>query len=337
MSPPDDSRWFVAAVACGAALALTPALRGLARRFGLLDRPNQRSSHASVVPRAGGAAIVAAVLGALALCPGFWRGEAAFALLGATALAVLGLADDRFGLSPGLRVAAQLAIAFFIVARVGAPERLPLPPPFDLALGPLGTPFAVLWIVAVVNFFNFLDGIDGLATLQAAITAVGVALASWEAGAVLLAVAVAGAAAGFLPFNWAPASIFLGDVGSYFLGGVLATLPLTAAPEARSSAVLLVALSLWLFLADASFTLARRAGRGARVWEAHREHAYQRLSRRFGHSRVTLGLCGASALLTGIGVAIWRTGQTGAGWAALAFALVLFAGESMAARQVRTA
>jgi UDP-N-acetylmuramyl pentapeptide phosphotransferase/UDP-N-acetylglucosamine-1-phosphate transferase len=337
MSPPGDSSWLVAAVAFAAALVLTPALRGLARRFGLLDRPNPRSSHATVVPRAGGAAIAAAVLGALSLCPGFWQGGAAFALLGALALGVLGLADDRFGLSPGVRITAQLAIAFLIVAKVGAIERLPFPPPFDLALGPLGAPLAVLWIVAVVNFFNFIDGIDGLAALQAAITAAGVALASWEAGAVLLAVAAAGAAAGFLPFNWSPASIFLGDAGSYFLGGLLAALPLMASPEARSSAVLLVALSLWLFLADATLTLARRAARGARVWEAHREHAYQELSQRFGHARVTLGVCGASILLTGMGVVIWRTGETGAAWAALAVALVLFAGESMAARRVRAA
>jgi Fuc2NAc and GlcNAc transferase len=337
MSMSGVSPWSVAGVAFAAALALTPALRGLARRFGLLDRPNTRSSHATVVPRAGGGAIVAAVPAALSLCPGFWQGGAAFALLGALALAGLGLVDDRVGLSPGVRIAAQLAIAFFVVAGVGAPERLPFPPPFDPVLGPLAAPVAMLWIVAVVNFFNFLDGIDGLATLQAAITAIGMALASWEAGAVLLAAAVAAASLGFLPFNWSPASIFLGDVGSYFLGGVLATLPLTAAPEARSSAILLVALSLWLFLADATFTLARRAARGARVWEAHREHAYQRLSQRFGHARVTLGICGASILLTGVGVAIWRTGETGAAWAALALALLLFAAEAAGARRWGTA
>jgi UDP-N-acetylmuramyl pentapeptide phosphotransferase/UDP-N-acetylglucosamine-1-phosphate transferase len=110
-----------------------------------------------------------------------------------------------------------------------------------------------------VNFFNFLDGIDGLAALQTAITACGIALASWDAGTVILAAAVSGAAVGFLPFNWSPASVFLGDVGSYFLGCALATLPLAAPDAGRPGAVLLVGLSLWLFLADASFALARRA------------------------------------------------------------------------------
>jgi UDP-N-acetylmuramyl pentapeptide phosphotransferase/UDP-N-acetylglucosamine-1-phosphate transferase len=264
---------------------------------------------------------------ALTLYPGFWQVSGVSVLLGSIALGAVGLADDRVGLSPALRMTAQLAVALFIVARVGAPERLPFPPPFDPPLGPLGAPVAMLWIVAVVNFFNFLDGIDGLATLQAVITAVGVALASWEAGAALLAVAVAGAALGFLPFNWAPASIFLGDVGSYFLGGVLATLPLTAAPEARSSAILLVALSLWLFLADASFTLARRAGRGARVWEAHREHAYQGC-RHVWHSWVTLP-CAASILLDRGRRDLAHRAD---GRRLTALALVLFAGEWLAAR-----
>jgi UDP-N-acetylmuramyl pentapeptide phosphotransferase/UDP-N-acetylglucosamine-1-phosphate transferase len=326
----------VAGVAFAMALALTPALRTLARRFGLLDRPNQRSSHAGVVPRAGGVAILAAILAALSLAPVFWQGPAATVLLGALALGAIGLADDRFGLPPGVRITAQLAVALYIVASVGPIQRLPFPPPFDPALGALGTPLSVLWIVAVVNFFNFLDGIDGLATLQAAVTAAGIAAASWEAGAVLLAAALAGAAAGFLPFNWSPASVFLGDVGSYFLGCLLAALPLLAAPEARSSAVLLVALSLWLFLADASLTLFRRAARGARVWQAHREHLYQDLSARLGHARVTLALCAASLLLTAIGVGIWRSGTTSVARAALALAIALFAGEWVAARRVRT-
>jgi UDP-N-acetylmuramyl pentapeptide phosphotransferase/UDP-N-acetylglucosamine-1-phosphate transferase len=341
LSPDLKDSWtsplVVAAAAFALALALVPMLRALARRFGLLDRPNQRSSHARAVPRAGGVAVLASVLAALAVVPAFWQGQAATVVLGALALGVLGLADDRFGLPPGARITAQLAVALYIVGSVGPIERLPFPPPFDPPLGALGTPLSVLWIVAVVNFFNFLDGIDGLAALQAAVTAAGIAAVSWEAGAVLLAAALAGAAAGFLPFNWSPASVFLGDAGSYFLGCVLAALPLLAAPQARSSAVLFVALSLWFFLADASLTLARRAARGARVWQAHREHLYQDLSARLGHARVTLSLGAASLLLTAIGVGIWRSGATRAAWAALALALALFAGEWGAARRVRAA
>jgi Fuc2NAc and GlcNAc transferase len=330
------SPFAVAGVAFALAVALTPALRALARRFGLLDRPNPPSSHVSVVPRAGGAAVAGSVLAALAVAPAAWRGRGGVVLLGALALGTIGLADDRFGLPAGVRLVAQLAVALGLVAAVGGLERLPLPAPLDPLLGPLGPPLAALWIVVVVNFFNFLDGIDGLAALQAAITAGGIALASWDASAVLLAAAVSGAAAGFLPFNWSPASVFLGDVGSYFLGCALATLPLAAPDAARPGAVLLVALSLWLFLADASLTLARRALRGARVWEAHREHLYQRLARRFGHARVTLALGAGSAALTAAALASWNQGAAAA-WGTLALALLFFGGEWMAARRAGAA
>ena len=322
----------MAGIALTLALALTPVLRALARRFGLLDRPNPRSSHAGVVPRAGGAAIAVSVLAASALAPVVWREPSVVVLLAALLLGAIGLVDDRFGLSPTARIAAQLAVAALVVGALGGIERLPLPAPLDVALGPIGVPLAMLWIVAVVNFFNFLDGIDGLAALQAVVTAAGVAIAPFEPGAVLLAAALGGAALGFLPFNWSPASVFLGDVGSYFIGCALAALPLTARHDARPGAVLLVALSLWLFLADASLTLARRALRGERVWEAHREHLYQRLARRFGHARVTLALGAGSALITAAALAAAERAPAAGAWAAVALALLLFGSEWAAAR-----
>ncbi len=252
------------------------------------------------------------------------------------ALAVLGLLDDRLSLSAGVRMAAQLVVALAVVLALGGLERLPLPPPLDWPLGALGTPLAALWIVAVVNFFNFLDGIDGLATLQAVVTGSGIAIAAWDPSLALLAGALAGAAAGFLPFNWARASVFLGDVGSYFLGFTLAALPLGAVPEWRSGAVLFVALSLWLFLADATWTLARRGLRGERVHEAHREHLYQRLALRFGHARVTLSIGVASAVLTAVALAALASGSAAWAWAALGLALAFFAAEAAAATTTAT-
>jgi Fuc2NAc and GlcNAc transferase len=328
-----SSPFAVAGVALALALSLTPALRALASRFGLLDRPNPRSSHTSVVPRAGGAAIAISVLAAVALAPIVWREPSVVVLLGALLLGAIGLADDRFGLSATARITAQLAVAALVVGALGGLERLPLPPPLDVALGRMGAPLAVLWIVAVVNFFNFLDGIDGLAALQAVVTALGVAIASFDAGAVLIAAALGGAALGFLPFNWSPASVFLGDVGSYFMGCALAALPLTAPHDARPGAVLLVTLSLWLFLADASLTLGRRALRGKRVWEAHREHLYQHLARRFGHARVALALGAGSALVTAAALAAAQDASAGGAWAVVALALLLFGSEWAATRR----
>jgi Fuc2NAc and GlcNAc transferase len=188
-----------------------------------------------------------------------------------------------------------------------------------------------------VNFFNFLDGIDGLASLQAAITGLGILLAAWDPALSVAAAALAAAALGFLPFNWSPASVFLGDSGSYFLGFVLAALPLAAPDPAGPSAVLFVGLSLWLFLADASWTLVRRAMRGERIHEAHREHLYQRLARRFGHARVTLSIGVASAVITMVAVTALRAGSPQWAWVALAVAVTSFAIEASAASRVRLA
>ena len=202
------------------------------------------------------------------------------------ALAIVGLCDDRFGaeLRPACR--GPDGRGDRVVFALGGFERLPLPPRLDLAAGVWGTPLAVVWIVAVVNFYNFIDGIDGIASLQALITAAGILLAGIDPVAALLAAAVVGAAAGFLRFNWSPASVFLGDAGSYFLGYTLAALPLLAPRQLRSQAALFVAVSLWLFLADATFTLVSRALRGERIYEAHREHLYQKLAQRWGHAPV---------------------------------------------------
>jgi UDP-N-acetylmuramyl pentapeptide phosphotransferase/UDP-N-acetylglucosamine-1-phosphate transferase len=154
-----------------------------------------------------------------------------------------------------------------------------------------------------------------------------VALAGWDPLAVLLAAAVAGAAAGFLPFNWSPASVFLGDVGSYFLGYTLAALPLAAPTGSRSQAVLFVTLSLWIFLADATWTLARRARRGSRWYEAHREHLYQQLALRHGHSRVAAAIGLSSLALTAGALAARRSGEPVWTWAVLALAVALFAAQ----------
>jgi Fuc2NAc and GlcNAc transferase len=339
MSPPFAAPLSSLLTAFVASLVTTPLVRSAAVRWGLLDRPNARSSHQLVVPRGGGVAIVAAVLLALGLAPTpvGARPSAVVPLLGGLALALVGFWDDRRGLTATARLAAQVAVAGAAVSVLGGPARLPFPPPLDLPISPLvGGALALLWVVAVVNFFNFLDGIDGLAAVQAIVTAVGVALIGWDPLAVLIAAGLAGATAGFLPYNWSRASIFLGDVGSYFLGYTLATLPLVAPPALQPQAVLFVALSLCLFLADATWTLVRRAIRGARWYEAHREHLYQQLARRWGHARVAAAIGLGSAALTA--AAAWAFGRPDAWptWAVLALAVLAFAAEWVVVRSERT-
>lgn len=317
-------------VAFLAAVLVTPLVRSAARRWGVLDRPNERSSHTGVVPRAGGVAILVAVGLALAVARGpWWPRPAAVALLaGALVLAAVGLADDRFGLPPAVRLAAHIAVAIGFVSVAGALDRVPLPAPLDMELHALGPALSVLWIVAVVNFYNFMDGIDGLASLQAAVTGVGIAIAAPDPFASFLGAALAGAAAGFLFFNWSPASIFLGDVGSGAMGFTLAALPFLATPDARPPMVLFVAVSLWFFLADATFTLLRRMARGARLHQAHREHLYQRLvSTGWSHARVAGGMGVAAAALTAAGVVALRSSHPAAPWVPVLLAAALFAAE----------
>jgi UDP-N-acetylmuramyl pentapeptide phosphotransferase/UDP-N-acetylglucosamine-1-phosphate transferase len=313
----------------------TGAVRVLAPRLGLVDRANDRSSHVGEIARGGGLGVlVGMVAGSLPFAPPM--PVAAWALIvGAALVAVVGLCDDWHRLSPLTRLAAHVAAALIVVVGTGGLAWLPLPRPLDLPLGAAGTALGVLWIVAVVNFYNFLDGIDGLAAVQAVVTGSGVALAGWDPLAALFGACVGGASAGFLVHNWSPARIFLGDVGSGLLGFCFAALPFLAHPRDRSAAVSFVGLSLFLFLADATWTLLLRARRGERLHQAHRQHLYQRLViAGWSHAQVTALLGFGSLVLTAAALAAWRRREPVWTWAAAGLAVAGFAGELLLARWV---
>jgi glycosyltransferase WbpL len=322
------------AVGFGVTVVLTPLLIAGTRRLGLLDRPQWRSSHTRVTPRGGGLALVAASLFALAVAgEGLSPEEWAF-VAGGLLVAALGLRDDWRSLSPLLRLVGHTAAAALVVVAAGGLRRLPLPPPLDVPLGPLGAPLGVLWIVAVINFYNFLDGIDGLAALQGTVTGLGLLLAGWGPLASAMGAALAGACGAFLLFNWSPARIFMGDVGSGFLGYVFAAAPFLAPPDLRPPATLFVALSLWLFLADATFTLAWRVSRGRPWQEAHRDHLYQHIVMGgWSHRRMTLVLGVGAALLTALALGQWTEGSPASAWAVLSVAMLLFLAEWWLARR----
>jgi Fuc2NAc and GlcNAc transferase len=309
------------------ALVATPLVRAAARRQGLLDHPNPRSSHRTVTPRGGGLAVLLGMAGALAFLPGRWTASPAVLglLAGAVLVALVGLLDDRFGLHPLPRFLCHLAAAGALVAGAGGLGRLPLPAPLDVPTGPLAVPLAVLWVVAVLNFTNFMDGIDGLAGLQGAVTALGLALAGIAPSATLVAAALAGGCAGFLPYNWMPARIFLGDIGSGLVGYTVASIPLLAPAETRPQAVMLAGTSLWLFLADASTCLLGRMAAGERWYEAHRRHLYQRrVAAGATHERVAVEIGVGSVAMTALALHAWHTGDPSPAWAALLLGLVLF-------------
>ncbi|HVZ37159.1 MAG TPA: glycosyltransferase family 4 protein [Polyangiaceae bacterium] len=287
-------------------LCLSAALTGLVRRRalarGILDLPNTRSSHTIPTPRGGGLAIVvAATIGLTTLWVwGVVDSRLALALLGGGAgVALIGYLDDRGSLSVRARIVVHFACAVWAVAVLGG-----LPPiqwgSHAVDLGWAGVLLAVLAIVWMLNLFNFMDGIDGIAGSEAVfVSAAGAALASVGglSGSVPAAASVVAAASvGFLCWNWPPAKIFMGDVGSGYLGYVIAVLALGATRE--NPAMLYVWLILGgTFFVDATVTLISRLLRGERVYEAHRSHAYQRLSRRWrSHRRVTVSVWLANVL-----------------------------------------
>lgn len=299
------------------------------RKRRLLDVPNERSSHTVPTPRGGGGAIllalgVAALLAALAGLPA----PPPVLALGVSAVALVGLWDDWSGKAPwGARLAVHAGAAFLVARDAGGFALLPLPPPLDVSLGPAAVPLAALWIVAVLNFVNFLDGIDALAGLQLAASALvaGLLVGGFWAW---LGPCLAAACAGFLVWNRPPARIFLGDVGSGALGFLLAAAPLAPGEEGLGvgAATFALAISLSPFLFDATFTLLRRLARGERVWAAHRSHVYQRLvATGLSHGAVSARMGLAAALLSAVAVAAARAPDARAGWLALALGAASFA------------
>lgn len=295
------SPWVVVAVAgaaLGLSLALVRAVREVALRRGVLDVPNDRSSHRAPTPRLGGIGILAAVLlPALAASGrlGQLDGTVAAVLLLATVVSLVGLIDDLRGLPPLVRLLVHAATAAIAVGAVGAF------PPAALGLtdGPAGSGVAaavtVLWMAGFINAFNFMDGVDGIAASQALVAAAAWTLVGWwlhEPLMVVLAVAVAAASAGFLVYNWSPATIFMGDAGSALLGFLLAIVPLLGG---SSVPVLVVALPVWPFVFDTAFTLLRRVRRGENLLRAHRSHLYQRLTQCGWTHRQVAGLYAALA------------------------------------------
>ncbi|HEY0334674.1 MAG TPA: glycosyltransferase family 4 protein [Stenotrophomonas sp.] len=273
-----SSLWLWVASLFLLAAAGTWLARGYALRRRLLDQPGERRSHQVATPRGGGIAIVFALLVA-----GLWAAlrwpQAGFSVMGGMVglalVAGVGWWDDHRPLSARLRLAVH-AIASLILG--------------GLVWHASGQAWmgaaTALASVGLINVWNFMDGINGLATSQAALAAA--AFACWLPAPLSWAGwAVAAACLGFLPFNFPRARIFLGDGGSGALGYALAVLFGTCLVQGASLWTLW--LPLGTFLVDAGFTLAARMLSGQRWWEPHAQHVYQRLARRFGHARVTFG------------------------------------------------
>lgn len=295
------SLWLLLPVVLGASLLLTWLLRRYALSRSLMDIPNARSSHSVPTPRGGGVAIVLAYLAVLPVVGYYgWLGwPLVIGLLGAGAwVAIVGFLDDHGHIAARWRLLAHFIGAGWLLAWLPELPALAIfGTVFDLGL--IGYVLAALMLVWLLNLYNFMDGIDGIASVEAITVCVGGALLYALIGIPMLATApllLAAAVAGFLVWNFPPARIFMGDAGSGFLGIILGGLCLQAAwvaPQLLWAWLIL----LGVFVLDATFTLAQRLIRGDKVYEAHRSHAYQYASREYGaHLPVTLAVLAINVL-----------------------------------------
>jgi UDP-GlcNAc:undecaprenyl-phosphate GlcNAc-1-phosphate transferase len=302
-----------AAVTCAA----TPLARALALRTGALDQPNDRKLHKKPIPTWGGVAIIIGFLiaalaaGAVHQMP--LRSLAGIAI-GALLVALIGFVDDRLDLSAKLKLVLQIAsvipllLTGVTIAMISHPffreQSIILPAWASLVV-------TIIWVVAVTNAINLIDGLDGLAAGVAAISCVAlasIALLWGQLAVALLCAALAGAAIGFLPWNWRPASILMGDTGAYFLGYTIAAVTILGAFKmAAAIAIFVPLLVLAVPLLDTALSPLRRLLSGRPALSADRDHLHHRLiGLGLSESRVVLLTYLVTAVCSGIAVWISR-------------------------------
>ena len=296
-----------------ATLALTPVVRAFARRIGAVDHPDgSRKLHHRPVPKLGGIAVFCGFYLAIAVALPYWEGTAAAAaaaslasrcFLPALLILFLGIADDLWPVKPWMKVAIQIVAALLICWHPDL-RIAKLSNPFGMTIGGIGilsVPLTVVWIVLITNAFNLVDGVDGLASGVAFVSIACLFLAAIQlpdSYVPLLIAPLAGALMGFLRYNFAPASIFLGDSGSLSIGFLIAVISL--AGETKSSAAIAVAaplLSLAVPLLETGVSMLRRFLRGQPLSQGDSSHIHHQLLKRgFSARRAALVLYAGAAL-----------------------------------------
>lgn len=325
-------RWFyLFLIAMSAVFVLAPASAWLAVRIGAMDVPNDRKVHTVPVPRIGGAAVYLAFMAAVLRNQQFSR-EIFGIMLGGTIIFALGFLDDWKGLSARARIfwqaAAALTVTFF-----GLKLSLPSWVPFSYVVS---TALSVVWLVGIVNAFNFMDGIDGLASSMGAVCALlflGIGWNSSQFPLSFISAALAGACAGFLRMNWRPARIFLGDSGSTFIGFILGCLALygtwaTNNPAVSLSTPLLV---LGIPIFDIIYTTVSRVRNGSvgniKEWleYAGKDHFHHRLMKLGLGVEQTVGFIVLLNICLGLGAwTIRHTASTLGTWLLLSQSVLIF-------------
>jgi len=281
----------------------------------LLDIPNERSSHTTPTVRGGGLIIVLVCLTAYTLYTVFVTDNFQLSyLIGASLIALISWLDDLYNISFGWRFLVHALSASIIILTLGHFQATYIPLFGKINFGAAGAVLTFLWIVWMTNAYNFMDGIDGIAGMQAVTAGIG-----WLVIGNLLGVSSTGfyggviafSSLGFLIHNWQPAKIFMGDVGSAFLGYSFAVMPILLIQELVENTFnqlllpVIAVFLVWIFVFDTIFTFMRRIFNGEKVWEAHRGHVYQRLViEGFSHRTITI-LYGLFSALIALTTSLW--------------------------------
>jgi UDP-N-acetylmuramyl pentapeptide phosphotransferase/UDP-N-acetylglucosamine-1-phosphate transferase len=310
-------------------------LRRWAKQHQILDIPNERSSHSEPIPRIGGLAIVFVTLVGGAIFTMFDDTQSFKQLrlfwLGGLLVATLGWLDDLYNLPYWQRLVGHAASAAFVIAGIGYLEL----PYFHALGGPflrlMGVLIIGMWIVGLINAYNFMDGIDGLAGGLGVIA--GLNWVFWgiftkQYTVAVLGVLLAGANVGFLFHNLSSARIFMGDSGSTFIGYALASIALMGAKD-NALLCIIGSLTLWPFIFDTSVTFLRRLCKGENVFIAHRSHLYQRLViAGYSHRFVTI-LYMSLALIGGLIGWIWYLQEASYSFSPVVVTLILLLGTGL--------
>lgn len=291
--------------------ALTPSVKKLAFRLGAVDKPNQRKVHHTIMPRLGGLAIYFGFTLATITCMQLTR-DVVGILVGGTIITAIGVLDDIFQLTAKAKLLGQIVAALVLIAFGIRIEWLNNPFGGYFYLDYLAIPFTVFWVVSFTNVVNLMDGLDGLAAGVSAIASVTVILVALQQGFYAVAVvtaALAGATIGFIRYNFNPATIFMGDTGSLFLGYILAAISIFGAVKSAATIALIVpAIALGLPIMDTAFAIVRRYINGKPIFQPDKGHLHHRLlAMGFTQKQavilmylISAGLCLAAVLLTEI-------------------------------------
>ena len=305
---------------------LTPYIKKLAFKIGAVDRPDNRKVHKKIMPRLGGLAIyIAFMIGCVASMEITW--DIFGILLGGTLIVALGVADDVYQLPAKVKLLGQIAAACVLVIFDIRIEWVNNPLGGYFYLDMLSIPFTIFWVISFTNVVNLIDGLDGLAAGVSAIASLTVILVAVQMGyfhVAILTAALAGAIIGFIRYNFNPATIFMGDTGSMFIGYMLAAISVYGAVKTAATIALIVpAIALGLPILDTAFAIMRRYVNGRPIFQPDKGHLHHRLlATGMSHRETVLFMYGITAVLC-IGAVLWA--EMDGFYAALIIAVIMTA------------